>query len=271
MFHSGLTLRRPICHDRGVLKIVPIPAFNDNYIWCLHDGAHAAFVDPGDAKPVFETVEREQLKPAAIIVTHHHWDHVGGIAELRAQWNVPVFGPAAERIPNRTHALAEGDTITVPGIDLDLSVMEVPGHTSGHIAYVGDDILLCGDTLFSVGCGRLFEGTPEEMWDSLKKLRELPEATGVYCTHEYTQANCAFALRVEPENAALVERTRDVERLRRAGQPTLPSTIGLEKATNPFLRSDTETVTRIASTHAGRDVKDPADVFAVIRAWKDAC
>lgn len=254
-----------------MLQIEPIPAFQDNYIWCLRRGSRAAFVDPGDAAPVVRAIENNALEPCAIIVTHHHWDHVGGIEELLQHFDIPVFGPAAENIPGCTQALAEGDTITVPGLDLDLIVMEVPGHTSGHIAYYGqsDGVLLCGDTLFSVGCGRLFEGTPAQMWQSLQKLRALPDDTRVYCSHEYTQANCEFALRVEPDNAALGERMDEVLRLRANRQPTVPSSIGRERMTNPFLRSDVPSVMESAARRAGRTLNDPTEVFAVVRGWKD--
>ena len=185
-------------------------------------------------------------------------------------FDVPVFGPAGERIPGCTRALSDNDQFSLPKIGLSLRVIEVGGHTSGHIAYYGDDVLLSGDTLFSVGCGKLFEGTPGQMWRSLQKLRALPDETRVYCGHEYTQANCEFALQVEPDNAALQERHAEARRLRAEGRPTLPSTIGQEKETNPFLRSDVSSVMESASRRAGRVLEDPTEVFAVVRAWKDA-
>ena len=169
--------------------IIPIPAFADNYIWVLREGAVAAVVDPGDAAPVIAYLEREAVALSAILATHHHGDHIGGVRELVSRWPVPVFGPAHETIPQRTHALSEGASITVPGIGCSFSVLDIPGHTSGHIAYVGDDMLFCGDTLFAVGCGRLFEGTPAQMVASLDKLAALPGATRIYCGHEYTLAN----------------------------------------------------------------------------------
>ena len=175
-----------------MLRIEPIPAFKDNYIWCLRSGAHAAFVDPGEAAPVLRAIEDENLSPCAIVITHHHWDHVGGIETLLQHFDVPVFGPAVERIPGCTRALGDDDHFSLPEIGLHLKVIEVGGHTSGHIAYYGDEILLSGDTLFSVGCGKVFEGTPDQMWRSLQKLRALPDDTRVYCGHEYTQANCEF-------------------------------------------------------------------------------
>ncbi len=181
-----------------MLAIIPIPAFADNYIWLLRDGAAAAVVDPGDAAPVIAYFEREGVAPTAIIATHHHGDHVGGIRDLLARWAVPVYGPANEAIPGRTQALREGDAIVVPGIGLALSTLDIPGHTAGHIALVGKDMVFCGDTLFAAGCGRLFEGTPAQMVASLAKLAALPDATRIYCGHEYTVSNLRFALAVEP-------------------------------------------------------------------------
>lgn len=189
-----------------MLEIIPVPAFADNYIWLLRRGACAAVVDPGDAAPVLSCVREQRLRLTAIVATHHHADHVGGAAELRAHFDVPMFGPAGESIPTVTQQLREGDAIVVPGIDLALRVLDVPGHTAGHIAYVGDGTLFCGDTLFACGCGRLFEGTAAQMHASLAKLAALAPETRVYCAHEYTLANIRFALAVEPDNAALIAR-----------------------------------------------------------------
>ena len=227
-------------------------------------------VDPGDAAPVIAYLEREGLVLAAILATHHHGDHVGGIRDLLARWPVPVFGPAGEAIPGRTHALAEGESIVVPGIGLALSVLDIPGHTAGHIAYVGEYIVFCGDTLFAAGCGRLFEGTPMQMVSSLDKLSALPEATRVYCGHEYTLANLRFALAVEPSSAALLERRAREQAKRERGQPTLPSTIGEEHATNPFLRTGEATLRAAAEHHAGRALGGRVGVFAELRAWKNS-
>jgi hydroxyacylglutathione hydrolase len=253
--------------------IIPIPAFTDNYIWLVRDGPHAAVVDPGDATPVLAFLERENLELSAIINTHHHADHVGGNAALLARFPVPVFGPARETIPGRTHALAEGDEITVPGLGWPLRVLDIPGHTAGHIGYVGDDagegVALVGDTLFAGGCGRLFEGTPAQMAASLAKLAALPGRTRVYCAHEYTLANLRFALAVEPGNAALRERLgRDREK-RDRGLPTVPSTIADERATNPFLRASEPAVFAAAEAHARRPLADAVDAFAVVREWKN--
>ncbi|HEY7945316.1 MAG: hydroxyacylglutathione hydrolase [Burkholderiales bacterium] len=254
--------------------IIPIPAFADNYIWLLREGASAAVVDAGDAAPVIAHLEREHLELTAIICTHHHGDHVGGNRELLQRWQVPVFGPASETIPGRTHAMREGDAIVVPGIGLALSVLDIPGHTAGHIAYVGRSdaapLVFCGDTLFAGGCGRLFEGTPAHMVASLDKLVALPGDTLVYCGHEYTVANLRFALVVEPGNAALRERESTARAMRARGVPTLPSTIGDERATNPFLRTGETTIRAAASAHADRELADRIGVFAEIRAWKNA-
>jgi hydroxyacylglutathione hydrolase len=250
--------------------IIPIPAFADNYIWLLQRDAKAAVVDPGDAAPVIEHLQREGIELCAIVNTHHHGDHVGGNHSLLARWPVPVFGPAREQIPGRTRALREGDTLTLPGIGLELSVLDIPGHTSGHIACVGRDVVFCGDTLFAAGCGRLFEGTPAQMLSSLDKLAALPPGTRVYCGHEYTVSNLRFALAVEPQSAALRARLVRDQAKRDRGEPTLPSTIGEERETNPFLRTSAAAVRAAAVRHAGRDLPDRVAVFAELRAWKNA-
>ena len=256
--------------------IIPIPAFTDNCIWLLREGRHAVVVDPGDAAPVAAYLDREGLVLAAILNTHHHADHVGGNAALLARAPVPVFGPAHENIPGRTRALVEGDVITVPGIGIDLAVLDVPGHTAGHIVYTGTDggdgtpIAFVGDTLFACGCGRVLEGTPAQMAASLAKLAALPAATLAYCAHEYTLANIRFALAVEPGNAALVARAGQAKATRDAGRPTVPSTIADELATNPFLRAAVPEVFAAAEARAGRRLASPVDAFAVLREWKNA-
>lgn len=251
--------------------IIPIPAFRDNYIWLLREGRYAAVVDPGDAAPVLAFLEANALELAAIIATHHHGDHVGGIPELTRRFEVPVFGPAREAIPGRTHALAQDDSIVVPGIGLGLEVIDIPGHTAGHIAYfsAAQEVLFCGDTLFAAGCGRVFEGTPAQMWESLSKLAALPGTTRVYCGHEYTIANLRFAAAVEPGNAELPARTSRAQARRDAGAPTLPSTIAEERATNPFLRAEVPGVVAAAASHAGRSLTRAVDVFAELREWKN--
>jgi len=253
--------------------IIPIPAFSDNYIWLVREGRQAAVVDPGDAAPVLAYLEREGLVLSAIVTTHHHGDHVGGNLALLARFPVPVFGPARETIPGRSHALAEGDEITVPGLGWALRVVDIPGHTAGHIGYVGSlpetGVAFVGDTLFAGGCGRLFEGTPAQMADSLGKLAALPGSTRIYCAHEYTLANLRFALAVEPGNAALRDRQRRDQEKRDHGLPTVPSTVAEECATNPFLRVREPDVFAAAQARAGRRLADPVDAFAVIREWKN--
>ena len=256
-----------------MVTIIPIPAFADNYIWLLHHEGRAVVVDPGDATPVFEVIAREGLVLTAILATHHHGDHIGGVEALLAQFPVPVFGPANERIPGRTHALVQDDTVDVPGLPLRFTVLDVPGHTAGHIAYFGDldgvPALFCGDTLFAGGCGRLFEGTPAQMWASLSACACLPAATRVYCAHEYTLANLRFAAAVEPHNAALAARQLLDADKRARGVPTVPSTLEVEIATNPFLRVGVPGVKDAVQRHTGHALSDDVAVFAHLREWKN--
>ena len=256
-----------------MLQIHAVPAFQDNYLWLLADGARAAVVDPGDSEPIERFLAQSGLTLSAILATHHHGDHVGGLAALASHWRCPVFGPAQERIAGIEHKLSEGDRITVPGLGLDLEVLDVPGHTAGHIAYVAkggaNPVAFCGDTLFACGCGRLFEGTPAQMVASLSKLAALPPATRVYCAHEYTLANIRFAQAVEPGNRRLAERkSRDAAR-RARGEPTVPSVLEEELATNPFLRCEEPEVVASAESHAARKLNGRVEVFAEIRAWKN--
>ena len=254
--------------------IIPIPALSDNYIWLVREGRNAAIVDPGDAGPVLACLEREGLALTAVLVTHHHWDHVNGIAGLLERFPVPVYGPAREAIPGRTHALGDGDTFVVPGIGLPLAVLDVPGHTAGQIAYAGTNdgqpMTFTGDTLFACGCGRIFEGTPAQMAESLAKLAALSADTLVYCGHEYTLANLRFALAVEPGSAALRERQVREQAKRDRGEPTVPSTMAEERATNPFLRAGEPGVFAAVEAHAGRRLADAVDAFATLREWKNA-
>ena len=246
-------------------------AFEDNYIWLIRGKSphHVAIVDPGDADPVLAALERQRLKPAAILCTHHHGDHVGGVEDIIEHYTVPVYGPARERIPAVTHRLKEGDRADLPELGFGFEVLDVPGHTAGHIAYYGAGMLFCGDTMFSAGCGRLFEGTAEQMVASLAKFSALPEATRVYCGHEYTEANLRFALTVEPDNAD-TRAHRDWARARRAeNQPTLPSTMGVERRINPFLRSTEASVRMAAEKQTGRRLDSAVAVFAAVRRWKD--
>ena len=252
-----------------MLQIAPVRALNDNYIWTLRNATHAAVVDPGEARPVLESLARERLELAAILATHQQGDGGGGGADLREKRRVPVYGPRNEPIATLTRPVSEGDTVSVPELDLTLSVLDIPGHTRAHIAYYGAGMLFCGDTLFACGCGRLFEGTAEQMYASLQKLVSLPDDTLVYCGHEYTLSNIRFAKTVEPANAALEAREARDRRLRDAGKPTVPSTLGEEKATNPFLRCLEPAVVDSANKYLGARIADPVRVFAAIRDWKN--
>ena len=219
-----------------MLHVTPIPAFRDNYIWALHDDKIAVIVDPGEAAPVLNFLREKNLQLNTILITHHHNDHVGGNRDLLAKFPVPVYGPAAEKIDTLTLRLNENDVVNLLQLGLSFRVIQIPGHTAGHIAYVGHGMVFCGDTLFACGCGRLFEGTAAQMHVSLSKLAALPGDTKVYCAHEYTLANIAFARAVEPDNAALLQREFDDREKRGNNIPTVPSTIQIELATNPFLR-----------------------------------
>lgn len=259
------------------MKLLPLPAFTDNYIWMLHDDRSAIVVDPGDAAPVLQALERLGLQLHGILVTHHHPDHVGGVDTLRQATGAVVYGPARERIPEPLVRLAQGDAVDLLGLHFE--VLDVPGHTAGHIAYycadLGADLdneplLFCGDTLFSGGCGRLFEGTPAQMLASLDQLAALPGNTRVCCTHEYTLSNLKFARAVEPESAALLHYTSQCEALRAQQQPTLPSRIALEKEINPFLRVRQPSVARAAQGHDAQvQLNDAVAVLAALRQWKN--
>jgi len=253
----------------NALEIVPLPAFADNYLWLLLRGDAAVIVDPGDAAPVEQALAARKARLTAILVTHHHFDHVGGIAALASRHEVPVYGPAAEAgaIKGLTRPLREGDCVEV--LDTTLAVWEVPGHTLGHIAYVADDFVLCGDTLFAAGCGRLFEGTAAQLHASLSRLAALPPDTRVYCTHEYTLANLAFAAAVEPGQPAIQDEIARVRALRAQGLPSLPTTIGHERRINPFLRADAPAVAAAARRQSGQPLSGDLEVFAALRRWKD--
>jgi len=255
------------------LSVLTIPAFNDNYLWLIHDGTHAAVVDPGDAKPVLAALKQHGLRLTAILLTHHHADHIGGVPELLQHYPVPVFGPHKETIAVVTRPLGEGKQVDVPGLALKLAVLDVPGHTNGHIAYVreGEEPwLFCGDTLFGGGCGRLFEGTPAQMISSLGKLAALPESTLVYCAHEYTLSNLRFARAVDPENQALKDRVVAETDKREHNLPTIPSTIGLEKATNPFLRYRDPAIARqLVAADKLAPGETPLATFTALRLWKN--
>ncbi|WP_353433289.1 hydroxyacylglutathione hydrolase [Polynucleobacter sp. MWH-UH23A] len=262
-----------------LLQVWPIPAFDDNYIWCIHDGKSALVVDPGDATPVLKYLADSRLHLKGILITHHHADHVGGILRLLNELgaDISVYGPRGDNIPGRTQLVKEGDVLEISAPRLTLKAFEVPGHTLSHIAYfanmqanVIEPMLFCGDTLFASGCGRLFEGTPTQMSQSLEKFKSLPKNTLVYCTHEYTLSNIRFALAVEPNNENLISWSERAKELRDKNLPTLPTTIGQELQVNPFMRCDQAEVIQSAKARSGQAVlPDSAHVLAVIRAWKD--
>jgi hydroxyacylglutathione hydrolase len=244
-----------------MLEILPIPAFKDNYIWLLRKDQHAVIVDPGDASVVIRELEKHRLKLQAILITHHHSDHIGGVDELLAYQTCPIYAPAREAYTFPHIPVAEGDRVSLEALAIDLMVLDLPGHTLGHIAYLSNELLFCGDTLFGAGCGRLFEGTPAQMYASLKKLADLPPETKVYCTHEYTEHNIRFALTLEPGNEHLQQRQADTYALRARNMPSLPSTIQLELDTNPFLRCDQKSIQQAANC----DSMDELTVFTAIR------
>ncbi|MCU0938627.1 MAG: hydroxyacylglutathione hydrolase [Burkholderiaceae bacterium] len=255
------------------VAIEPIPAFRDNYIWLLTRGDRAAVVDPGIADPVRALLAARGLTLEAILVTHHHADHTGGVAALAAETSAAIMGPAGEDISTgggRLQRLREGDAVCVLGCTL--SVLDVPGHTAGHIAFHAPELqaVFCGDTLFAAGCGRLFEGTPAQMLDSLTRLARLPDSTRVYCAHEYTMANLRFAREVEPDNARLAQRQQACAQQREQGWPTVPSTLDEERATNPFLRVDEPAVRAAADRRQPGAGRSAVDTFAALRAWKNA-
>lgn len=251
------------------LNIERIAAFSDNYFWLFHQpgSTRAYVVDPGDAAPVEAALSAHHLTLEGILVTHHHPDHIGGIRDLQRDRQIPVYGPGS--ITEVTHPVSDHDHLIIE--DTTFEVITVPGHTLDHIAFFVPDepLVFCGDTLFAGGCGRLFEGSPKQMWQSLKKLRELPPSTRIYCAHEYTQANLRFAQAVEPDNSALAHRAEQVEHLRRSNQATVPSTLAEEMATNPFMRPDQDTVKQAAEAREGHSISEVDEIFRVIRQWKD--
>lgn len=253
-----------------MLTLVPLPAFEDNYIWVWHDDRHAVAVDPGDPAPLVAYLDAHGLALSAVLITHHHRDHTGGNALLRQRYNCPVYAPDNPRIPAVTQVLHGGDSVELPEPGLRFEVLATPGHTLDHISYVGHGVLFCGDTVFGCGCGRLFEGSAATMAASLDAILSLPDATRVCCAHEYTLSNIDFAKTIDGDNPALLERERADRALRAQGRPTLPSTLALEKATNPFLRFHDPAMTAFAARYLDRPPPGPAEVFGAIRAAKDA-
>lgn len=255
------------------MRIEPIPAFEDNYIWALRGMGpvgRVAVVDPGEAAPVLRFLEQTRDRLCAILVTHRHGDHVGGIAEILAHHPAPVYGPALEAADVVTHPLRDGDRLTLKALGLDFEVLHLPGHTLGHVAYYRKGLLFCGDVLFGAGCGRVFEGTLEQMHASLARIAALPAATHIYCAHEYTQSCLGFARTVEPDNPVIAARAARVASLRLAGQPSVPSTLADELATNPFLRWNAPAVIAAATAWLGRQPANDAETFGAIRVWRDS-
>lgn len=255
-----------------MLEIDPIQALSDNYVWLLRSPGSkiATLVDPGETIGIMKVMARLKLDLGAILVTHHHGDHTGGIRSLRQLYpEAVVYGPAGEAITGVTHPVTEGDAISLPGIDASFQVMEVPGHTAGHVAYYGEGALFCGDTLFAAGCGRVFDGTMAQMAASLERIAALPVDTQLYCAHEYTLDNLGFAQWVEPESKAVLQRLENAQQLRGQHRPTVPSSLALELETNPFLRTQLPAVIAMAERQAGRTLSNRAEVFEVLRTWKD--
>jgi hydroxyacylglutathione hydrolase len=264
-------LSKPASNDAN--RIIAIPAFTDNYIWLITNGHEAIVVDPGQAEPVLKALATYQLKLITILLTHHHQDHVGGVMELIEATHAHVYGPAGEKLPFCDTALTEGDQVSNEVLGLNLSVLDVPGHTAGHIAYYGhfnnNPILFCGDTLFAAGCGRLFEGTAAQMTTSLAKFAALPSDTQVFCAHEYTLSNMRWAAEVEPDNKALHSWQKTASEQRSQAIPTLPSTIRQELACNPFMRVQHPDVVQAATIWSKRERLTPVEVFAALREWKN--
>ena len=255
-----------------MLEITPLQAFEDNYIWMLTEvsASRSIAVDPGDETPVLEWLQGRGATLAGVLITHHHYDHIGGLPELLAVFpGIPVYGPAKHRILGVNRLVAERERINIPGMAVEFGVLDLPGHTAGHVAYQAEGALFCGDTLFAAGCGRVFDGTFEQLSASLRRIAALPPETLIYCAHEYTLANLGFAAWVEPDSEPLRERTREEQAKRARGEPTVPSRLALELATNPFLRTGEPSVIQAAERYAGHPLADHCAVFTALRTWKD--
>lgn len=253
------------------MEVMPILALKDNYIWCLINRSeqHCIVIDPGEASPVLAALSYHRLKLSAILITHHHWDHTQGIREIVAHTKSPVYGPALEKVAGLTNPMNHGDEITFKDLGFSLKVMHVPGHTLGHIAYYNQDLLFSGDTLFTAGCGKIFEGTAEQMYNSLSAMKQLNENTMLYCGHEYTASNLAFAIEVEPKNQDIQRRTQEVSALRTKNLPTVPSRLSVEMKTNPFLRCEQKTVIEATENYANRKLNSATEVLGALREWKN--
>lgn len=251
------------------MRIEAIATLKDNYVWVMIDNHSAIIVDPGEAAPVIAFLKQHQLSLLAILITHHHWDHTNGITEMLREFPAPVYGPANENIAEMTNPLQENITFHIQGFPEDITVLNIPGHTSGHIAYHVKNALFCGDTLFAAGCGRLFEGTAAQMAASLQKMTSLHDDTQIYCAHEYTLNNLRFAQTVEPDNQQIAKRIQRVTEMRNNNLPSLPSTLSEEKATNPFLRCDSAALKASVEKHAGVSLDNEVAVFTALRKWKD--
>ena len=255
-----------------MINVHPIKAFNDNYIWILHDAAYAIAVDPGISNGVIHFLQTKNLKLAAILVTHHHSDHIGGIDDLKKIFDVPVYGPRSEAIPNVTQQVSEGKEIVINELATSLTVLDIPGHTLEHIAFYMNHpfhAIFCGDTLFASGCGRVFEGSYAQMYASLRKLSQLPDETLIYCAHEYTINNIGFAKHVDPDNDELIEFESLCKELLLERRPTLPTHLALEKKINPFLRCEDPKIIHSAQNHSDQLTNDPVKIFSILRQWKD--
>jgi hydroxyacylglutathione hydrolase len=256
------------------MTIKPILAFADNYIWLLTSKItpdRCIVIDPGDAKPVLMALKQAQLTLSGILITHHHYDHTGGVDTLQKHYNVPVYGPVHSPFSGITHPLHEGQILNLPDLGFEFQILEIPGHTLDHIAYVAtrEKIAFCGDTLFLAGCGRAFEGSPSQLYHSLQKLAELPDETLMYCAHEYTLANLHFAAAVEPNNQAIKQRLQQCQQQRAKLQVTVPASLALEKTTNPFLRCSEPTVMAAVEQHSQQTTTQPEAIFAILREWKN--
>ncbi len=249
--------------------ISPIPIYDDNYVWVIDDGHYAVVVDPGLAEPVDDFLLKNKLTLCAILLTHHHWDHINGLQALYENWRCEVYGPDDDRIPAVQTIVKEGDVVHIKPLELSFTVMATPGHTTSHICFYNDDVLFCGDTLFSLGCGRMFEGTAEQFVNSLNKIKSLPAELMVYCTHEYTLSNIAFVESVLPESDAIQQKKEWAKSLRKRNQPTLPVKLKDELSLNPFLLTDSHSFQQHLNRIYNADVADEVSAFTLLRTAKD--